>query len=175
MKKTVIIQGSARSDGHTATVVSYLKEKVNADVIDLKLLDFSYFDYQHRNRNDAFIPLMKKIVEEYQTLILASPVYWYSMSAEMKTFIDRISDCLKIEKPTGRKLRGMSMAVLSCGQADDLPEGFFRPFQLTADYLGMKYVAEVHTWIDGTIERSVLQRIDTFAEVLTSDLSNKST
>ena len=38
----------------------------------------------------------------------------------MKKFFDRISDCIKIEKETGRKLRGMEMAVLSCGSDNEL-------------------------------------------------------
>ena len=75
-------------------------------------------------------------------------VYWYSMSGLMKAFFDRITDCLKIEKETGRKLRGKYMAAISCGSDDNEVEGFFVPFQKSADYLGMTYVGNIHTWIE---------------------------
>jgi len=66
----------------------------------------------------------------------------------MKTFFDRISDCLKIEKETGRKLRGMKMAVISCGSDKILKKGFHMPFIESAKYLGMNYITDVHCWIE---------------------------
>ena len=69
----------------------------------------------------------------------------------MKTFFDRISDCLKIEKETGRKLRGLDIAVISCGSDKILKNGFHMPFIETAKYLGMNYVSDVHCWIENGI------------------------
>ena len=85
----------------------------------------------------------------------------------MKIFFDRLSDCLKIEKETGRKLRGKNMAVLSCGSDDTETEGFFVPFRKSAAYLGMNYLADKHTWLeDGLICEEVAKRVQTFAGVL---------
>ena len=56
---------------------------------------------------------MKTIISKYDTIIFATPVYWYSMSGILKVFIDRITDLLTIEKELGRKLRGKKMAVVS--------------------------------------------------------------
>lgn len=70
------------------------------------------------------------------------------MSGILKTFLDRISDCLKIEKDVGRKLRGMEMAVLSCGSDKQLKDGFHMPFVETSKYLGMNYIGDVHCWIE---------------------------
>jgi len=47
----------------------------------------------------------------------------------MKTFFDRITDCLKIEKETGRKLRGKAMTMVSCRSDDEIKEGFAMPFR----------------------------------------------
>lgn len=65
----------------------------------------------------------------------------------MKTFFDRITDFLKMDKETGRKLRGKYMGAISCGSDKNEIEGFFLPFKRSAEYLGMQYVGDVHTWI----------------------------
>lgn len=164
--KTVIILGSSRSDGNTRQIVELIREKIEADLIDLNQLDFSFYDYQHQNLADDFLPTMKRIVE-YDLVIFATPVYWYSMSGTLKTFFDRITDCLKIDKETGRKLRGKNMAALSCGSDETEVEGYFMPFKLTAEYLGMNYLGDVHTWIDAsTPEAKVLERINEFSAKL---------
>ncbi len=109
---------------------------------------------------------IKKIVE-YDLIIFATPVYWYSMSGTMKTFFDRITDCLKIEKETGRKLRGKNMAAISCGSDSFENEGFFIPFEKSAEYLGMNYFGHIHTWIEeNDPSNSILKLIKDFSKKL---------
>ena len=164
-KKGVIIQGSSRSDGNTNIIAKYLQEKTGYDIIDLKSKKISSFDYDFNNHEDDFIPLMKEIVHNYEILIFATPVYWYSMSGIMKNFFDRISDCLKIEKDTGRKLRGKSMGMISCGSDSELKEGFAMPFIESANYLGMHYLGNIHTWLENEMIPEALQKeINTFNE-----------
>ena len=69
----------------------------------------------------------------------------------MKRFIDRISDCLRIEKDTGRKFRGMSMSLVSVSN-DVRNEGFEIPFKLIADYLGMTYCGDQHVTVEDGFE-----------------------
>lgn len=145
--KVVVIQGSARSIGHSSQIVELLKEELELDVIDLNMKNIHPFHYEHIHSDDDFLPLMKKI-SEYDRLIFVTPVYWYSMSGIMKNFFDRITDCLIVEKELGRKLRGKSMGAISCGSDDSQTLGFFEPFRKSAEYLGMQYIGDVHTWID---------------------------
>ena len=145
--KTIIILGTSRNDGDTSKVISTLQEISKWDLIDLNHYRFSYYDYAHENAGDDFIPLMRNIITNYDTLVFATPVYWYSMSGIMKVFFDRLADLLEIEKDLGRKLRGKNMAVLSCSIGNNLGESFWLPFVETAKYLGMKYRGNVHTVI----------------------------
>lgn len=140
----IIIAGSSRNDGDTESLVTQLSEKSGWDVIHLSDYDFSYYDYDHKNQNDDYLPLVTDILEKYDTLIFATPVYWYAMSAIMKTFFDRITDLLTIEKDLGRKLRGKNMAAISCSHGNNLGDAFWLPFSETARYLGMNYVGNVH-------------------------------
>lgn len=146
--KGIIIQGSARSQGNTHLINTYIQQQTGFDLIDLRSKRIEAFDYEFRNSDDDFIPLMETIAANYDLLIFATPVYWYSMSGIMKNFFDRITDCLKTHKDIGRQLRGKSMALVSCG-SDALPvAGFEMPFEKSAHYLGMNYRGHLHTWIE---------------------------
>lgn len=165
MKKGIIILGSSNSQGDTRKIVDFVSEQTSFPIIDLKTKNILEFDYEFKNRQDDFHPLIQEIVNNYELIVFATPVYWYTMSGILKTFFDRISDCLKIEKPTGRKLRGMEMAVISCASDQVLKEGFHMPFVESAKYLGMQYLADVHTWIEeGKISREVEERLLEFVE-----------
>ena len=148
MKKKVIIFGSARKVGETKKVVSKLTEMTNWELIDLNDFQISYYDYENKNSNDDFLKLMKHIVDNYSVIIFATPVYWYAMSGIMKVFFDRFTDLLTIEKETGRKLRGKSIAVLTNSGGDNLGNAFWIPFEKTADYLGMNFITGIHTLND---------------------------
>ena len=167
MKRGIIILGSSNSNGETFTVSKYLSDKTSYQIIDLKSKFIAPFDYKFKNSNDDFLPLIKEIVNKYEIIIFATRVYWYTMSGTMKIFFDRISDCLKTEKETGRKLRGKEMAVLSCGSDKELKNGFHMPFIETANYLGMKYVGEVHCWLeDNEIPEDVKQQLNRFTSIV---------
>lgn len=161
MTKKLIILGSARSNGHTRKLVDQFTELETYDVIDLLDYKIGNFDYAYKNADDDFLPLMQSIITKYDTFIFATPVYWYSMSAIMKTFFDRISDLLKTDKSLGRQLRGKSMAMISCSGQDDRNEHFAEPFELTAAYLGMNWKGDVHGFLeeDETISEEVKERL----------------
>lgn len=164
--KTIIVQGSSRSNGNTHKITQILQNHLSADVIDLSQLYIGQYDYKNANQNDDFMPTIKKIVE-YDSIIFATPVYWYAMSGTMKTFFDRITACLKTEKETGRKLRGKNMAAMSCGSDSIKHEGFFFPFEKSAKYLGMHYSGHIHTWIEeNDPSNAVLELIKDFSEKL---------
>lgn len=144
MKKVVII-GSSRNDGDTITFTNELIKQPKWDIINLNDYNFSYYDYEHQNKHDDYLPLMEQIINKYDTLIFATPIYWYAMSGIMKVFFDRITDLLTIEKELGRKLRGKKMAVISISMGENLGEHFWLPFIETANYLGMEYIGNIHT------------------------------
>lgn len=153
----VIIVGSSRNDGDTAALVSQIKKLSDWDIIDLNDYNIGYYDYDHLNREDDFLPLMNTLIDKYGTLIFATPVYWYAMSGIMKVFFDRISDLLTIEKPLGRRLRGKSMAIISSSDGNNLGDSFWLPFTASAEYLGMTYLDNLHT-IGGKLNHTELRQ-----------------
>ena len=144
MSNSVVIIGSSRINGNTTRIASVVANQYNLDVVNLSDYNFSYYDYESKNRDDDFFELIKGILEKYDTLIFATPVYWYSMSGIMKVFFDRFSDLIRIEKETGRKLRGKNMAVITNSHDSEIDFDFYIPFKKAADYLGMNYLGQKH-------------------------------
>lgn len=167
MNKTVLLQGSSRSKGDTHLILNELNKNNQFDIIDLKTKNIGHFDYEFNNVNDDFIPLMTEILNKYDTIVFATPVYWYSMSGVLKVFFDRISDLIKTHKELGRQFRGKNMAMISNNNYNDLKEGFNMPFKESANYLGMNYLGDIHTWVENEeITDEVKSIIDKFRALL---------
>ncbi len=165
MKKGVIIQASSRSNGDTSLVVRYIQKQTNFDVIDLLNYTIGHFDYEFKNKDDDFNALFKKLVSNYDTLVIATPIYWYTMSGLCKVFLDRMSDFLFQEKDFGRMLRGKQLAVISSSNGNKVFKEFDMPFRESANYLGMNYLGHTHTWLENkTINNNVKETIQKFLE-----------
>jgi len=157
--------GSANSRGNTRKIVDAIIAKTNADFIDLNAYKISYFDYNHHNQTDDFVKIATLMVQ-YEQIIFATPVYWYAMSAQLKTFFDRMTDLLTIRKPLGRQLRnGKKMFSIACSSDAVEYDGFNMPFKNTAEYLGMEYGGHLHSWVEKeAISADVLTRIEAFCQ-----------
>ncbi len=164
--KPFVVLGASRGDGNTAALVQAVAAQVPLEVVDLNTLEISYFDYHHRNRDDDFLPLIRRLVE-HDTVIFASPIYWYSMSAVMKTFVDRLSDLLKIEKDLGRRLRGKRGLVLATGASPNYPRSYEETFLLTFDYLSMPFGGLGYVYCEnGFATADSREAVDAFVENL---------
>ncbi len=133
-----VILGTSKSDGNTRKLVDSFVEQSGAKLFDLSNFNVSFYDYSHENKNDDFLPIIHELLS-FDHLVFASPVYWYSMSAQLKVFFDRLSDLLTIEKELGRRLKGKSISVLSTGYNSELPDCFVQPFELTAKYMQLEF------------------------------------
>ena len=165
MNRKVIIKGSSNKNGNTQKVIDNLNSANDFDVIDLLDYKIGHFDYEFKNSSDDFIPLMEKVIEQYDTIIFATPVYWYTMSGILKVFFDRISDLLHYKKELGRQLRGKSMGMISNSNDNDCFSFFNKPFIESSKYLGMHYIGDIHAWFDGSeIHEKANEIIDTFKD-----------
>ncbi|HTQ99021.1 MAG TPA: NAD(P)H-dependent oxidoreductase [Candidatus Acidoferrum sp.] len=136
---TVVILASSRSHGNTRTVVDLCFPHGNVALEDLAQLDIGYYSYENGNANDDFLPLMQRLLV-HDTWLLATPLYWYTMSAQAKTFLDRFTDLITTRKELGRQLKGKRFGVLCSGTDAVLPAAFAEAFSLTCEYLGMEFI-----------------------------------
>ncbi len=158
MSKSCIIFGSSRNDGNTQKMVDVIQELTGAKVYNLNDYKISYYSYKHDN-NDDFIPLFKQIVE-YDHIIFATPVYWYTMSAVMKTFFDRISEPLRTNEHLTDALKGKSMLLFNMSSSSEIYPFFHHAFEQSANFLNMVYKGHVHCWLENkSLPDSVLGNI----------------
>lgn len=144
--RPVVLLGSSRTPGHTHTAAAFLAEQLGCPLVNLSHYNIAYYDYEQRHENDQFIGLIEELLQ-FDHWILASPVYWYTMSAQLKTFLDRWSDLVTVRKDLGRKMAGKTLHVLCCGSDSHPPPHYTAPFEATADYMDMHFGRLIYVWI----------------------------
>jgi multimeric flavodoxin WrbA len=145
MLSTIALFSSARRLGNTGRLIDRIASELNIEVVDLGRQRMSAYDYEHRNRDDDFEPLIRHVLAHDQ-IIFASPIYWYAVTPAMKLFLDRLSDLLDVPDllDEGRRLRGKNAYVV-CTSVGDQPAGaFMEAFLDTFNYLGMHFGGVVH-------------------------------
>lgn len=149
-QKPLVILGSARKHSDTEKVVRQLFREQEMQVLDL--LDYKLYPYSYSGEypaDDQFREVVHVLLQ-HQVLVWATPVYWYAMSSKMKVLFDRLTDLVTIQKPLGRQLKGKQTGMVAVGAEALLPEGYEVPFQLTATYFGMAYVAGIYCIANAT-------------------------
>lgn len=157
MSPPLVILGSSRSDGYTKKGVTNTLARLSYELIDLRQLNISPYDYDHKNQNDDHLQIIEKMTLA-QAVVFATPVYWYAMSAQMKTFFDRFSDLLSIRKSLQPKLKGKRCFLVAVGSDEDLPDGFETPFQKTCEYLGMTYCRSLYLRKESTVSDALVKK-----------------
>lgn len=170
----VILLASSRPEGNTFDLARSVLPEGSAPLIDLSQLNVGYFSYSYANANDDFLPLVEQLLLS-PVWVLATPLYWYTMSAQAKTFIDRLSDLLSFRK-LGHQLRGKGLAVICTGSDSALPSAFNQSFELTCGYLGMRFLGSYYAQYAGDNLVSPCARFSAseFGYMLCNDAANSS-
>lgn len=94
---------------------------------------------------DDMQPLYPKL-RRADVLVFATPVYWFTVSAQMKLFMDR--GLYPLNGPEGHALAGKQIAVvLTYGDSDPFASGginALRTFQDAARFMGAQFAGVVH-------------------------------
>jgi multimeric flavodoxin WrbA len=143
MNKTLIIFGSARNDGNTMVAVQHcFGEYLDSAAHDVTMIDLADQHIDHYNYDDDteddFISIAEQMAAS-DTIVFASPVYWYSVSGRLKTFFDRFTDLITTRKDLGRLLSGKSAYVIACGSEAEMPQEFQKPIEATCQYFEIAY------------------------------------
>lgn len=143
-QRPLVLLGSARKNSDTLGLVESLFDPEEIHLLDL--LDHQVYPYAYSGSyppDDSFPALTAELLL-HDSLIFATPVYWYAMSGLLKTFFDRLTDLATIQKETGRKLKGKKTYLLAVGAEAVLPEGFEVPFRSTSAYFDMHFTATLY-------------------------------
>lgn len=163
-KEVVFILGTSRQDGNTRRLLDHMNREPKAPIVDLAERKISYFDYEGRNLDDDFIPTIEAL-QDFSRIGFVSPLYWYTVSAQLKVFLDRLSDLLGPRKDLGRRLRGKETFLIATGNTEtQITSGMEEVIERTSEYLGMRYQGAFYGYVpnDLVLEPELLQNATEF-------------
>ena len=127
--KIVFVQGSPRKNGNTRAVTKIAIEAAKehgAEVteIDVTTLDFKEPGctgcYKCQNSDEFKCALNDEVAEkvatlpEYDIIVLATPLYWWSYAAQLKIFVDRMYSLSKYkDQDYQTKLSGKTLGIIA--------------------------------------------------------------
>jgi multimeric flavodoxin WrbA len=128
--RIVFVQGSPRKNGNTRAVaaIAMASAKENgAEVYEIDVINLSFKEpgcvgCQKCQQSEAFVCAFNDEVAqnvatlpEYDVIVLATPLYWWSYSAQLKIFIDRMYSLSKLSDPENYQslLAGKTLALIA--------------------------------------------------------------
>ena len=157
-KKVIVVIGSPRKNGNCAALAERAAEGIadsgaSAETFNLHEMNIkpcTACDSCTESADalcvieDDMQVLYPKLLEA-SGLVIASPVYWFTMSAQTKLFIDR---CYALGSPPGQGLKGKAVGlVLTYGDVDPFRSGAvnaLRAFQDAFAYIGAEIKGMVY-------------------------------
>jgi multimeric flavodoxin WrbA len=156
-KKILILSGSPKKDGNTASLIDWFLEGtelsgVKTEVIFLASLKYKVpgcascrscqkmKEYGCVIEDDAKEVLRKMLAAD--VIVMATPLYFFSASAQLKLIMDRMFSLYKWDNDAGTMetpLRGKTLALIASAYEDVGLDALEKPFALTAAYTGMKF------------------------------------
>ncbi len=139
MSQPLIIIASNRRDSNTEKLVKEIYGDNPYHLINLLDHHIQPYSYSGVYSTDDNFNDIVNVMLEHEDITFATPVYWYAMSGVLKTFVDRLTDIVTIDKEKGKQMKGRSLSVIAAGSDLALPDGFEIPFKLTALYFHMVF------------------------------------
>jgi multimeric flavodoxin WrbA len=157
-KKILVLLGSPRKKGNSTTLANQIVagaesagatvEKIFLHGKDISPCQACYVCQQPDSKgcaiDDEMQPIYGKLIEA-DGWVIASPVYWFSMSAQTKLFLDR---CFALPAYKKDAFTGKRIAIaMSYGDEDAFNSGCvnaLRTFQDSARYVGANLVGMVY-------------------------------
>lgn len=156
--KVLIVMGSPRKGGNSATLAEQVAEGARAAGADVEVYRLHDMDIRpcracdacHKGEKRACVvdddmQVLYPKLREADALVIASPVYWFTVSAQTKLFMDR---WYALEGPQGNALAGKRVGiVLSYGDSDPFNSGAvnaLRTFQDAFRYIGASIEGAVY-------------------------------
>jgi multimeric flavodoxin WrbA len=152
-----VLSGSPKKNGNTAALVEWFSEGAvtkgaRVELIHTALLKYKFpgctscrscqtrVPYECVIEDDAN-PVLRKMASA-DVIVMATPLYFFAASAQLKILIDRMFSLYKWENAAGTMktvLQGKTLVLLASAYEDVGLGALEKPFRLTADYTGMKF------------------------------------
>lgn len=156
--KIVFIQGSPRKKGNTRAIAKVAIEAAKesgADVTEIDVTTLSFKEpgciscYKCQKSDEYKCALNDEVAEkvaalpEYDVIVLATPLYWWSYTAQLKIFIDRMYSLMKLSGGEHKSaIAGKKVGLLATagGPYENNLELLEAQWKNPADMLGCKFM-----------------------------------
>lgn len=156
-KQMVIISGSPKRDGNTEALISWFWEGAREAGHQVEMIRAAFLRYNFPGctscrscqKTEAYGcvidddagPVLKKMMDA-DIIVMATPLYFFGPSAQIKIIFDRMFSLYKWDNAAGTMttpLRGKTLVLLASAFEDVGLDALERPFSLTAEYTGMAF------------------------------------
>lgn len=158
-KKILVISGSPKKDGNTATLIKWFSQGAREKGARIEIIQASELKIKVAGCNscracqkateykcfvnDEASPAISKMAE-VDVIVMATPLYFFSASAQIKVIFDRMFALYKWDNKANTMqtvLKGKTFAVIASAFEDVGLDALLEPFKLTADYSDMKFAS----------------------------------
>jgi len=156
-KKILILSGSPVKNGNTATLVKWFIEGSRQKGAQVEVVRTAFLKYKSNGctscracqkllkyecviNDDARHVLAK--MAQVDVIVMATPLYFYSPSAQLKLVMDRMFSLYKWDNQAGTMqtpLKGKAFVLIASAFEDIGLDVLEKTFAITADYSGMKF------------------------------------
>lgn len=142
--KIVILQGSPREEGNTAHLARAFtegaREKHNVEIFDVARMEIGGCKGCNACKEKGIcvqkdeMQMIYHSLTEADMLVLASPVYFYGISSQLKAAIDRLHN------PIRDTFHIYKAAILLCGGSSKpwIFDGILKQWEICLDYFGIE-------------------------------------
>jgi multimeric flavodoxin WrbA len=157
-KKIVFIQGGPRKNGNTRAAASIAIKAAKENGAEMTEIDATALDFKEPGcigclkcqKSDEFrCALNDEVAEkvstlpEYDAIVLVTPLYWWSYTAQLKIFVDRMFSLSKYGQDFQSRLSGKTLGLLATagGPLEDNLELLESQWKKPADMLGCPFLS----------------------------------
>ena len=158
-KKIVIINGSPRKNGNTAALIEWFAEGAESAGGRVEIVPAAFLKYKSNgciscrkcqtkkeyecSVDDEGKQALKKMAKA-EVIVMATPLYFYGPSAQLKHIFDRMFSLYKWDNDAGTMktpLKGKTFLLIASAYEDIGLDALEKPFRLTAVYTGMEFAS----------------------------------
>jgi len=158
-KKFIILSGSPKKDGNTATLVDWFIEGASSKGARIEIVRTAFLKYKSTGCtscracqkldeyecvvNDEAKPILAKMAK-VDVIVMATPLYFFGASAQLKHVVDRMFSLYKWDNQAGTMrtpLKGKTLVLIASAFENVGLDALRKPFALTAKYTGMKFIS----------------------------------
>jgi multimeric flavodoxin WrbA len=156
-KKILIISGSPNKNGNTQILINEFVKGAREKGSEIEVVHAASLKYKsngctscracQRSKeyecaiNDEAKPVLKRMAD-VDVIVMATPLYFFSASAQLKLIFDRMFSLYKWDDAAGTMetpLKGKTFVLIGSAYEDLGLDALEAPFKITADYTGMPF------------------------------------